>query len=155
MYYLTEAFSAAASMARAAANFQDQIGCFMMRAMTDSAFLTPSTQFIESRNMQGAADIYQWAVGRGQNWLINTLQENGQNGGVKPDFKRGFIDIVRPALPFLARVNWTSPAVLVTAFAAAAIATAYTLGTGHHHHGADLIGSLYSSTQRGPQLGKT
>lgn len=145
MHYLTEAFSAAASIYHAAVNLRHTAGCFMMRAMVDNTFLTPPAQFIPSKNMQKATDLCQWAVGRGQNWLLNTLQENGQNGGVKPDFKRGAIETAQAALPLLSRINWASPIMLGSLFAAAAIVASYTLaGT----HGADLLGSFYSSTQR-------
>lgn len=151
MHYLTEAFLAAASMYHAAAHLKEKIGFFMMRAMVDNTFLTPPAQLIPSQHMQKAADLSQWAVGRGQNWLLNTMQKHGQSGGVKPDFKKGFIEFVQTALPLLARVNWTSPAVIGTAFAAVAIAASYSLaGT----HGADLLGTVYSSTQRTPVLAK-
>lgn len=151
MHYLTEAFSAAASMYHAAVHLTDKAGYFMMRAMVDNTFLTPPAQLIPSQHMQKATDLCQWAVGRGQNWLLNTMQQHGQSGGVKPDLKRGFIEVAQTAMPLLSRINWASPAVVGTAFAVVAIAASYSLaGT----QGADLLGTIYSSTQRTPVLAK-
>lgn len=110
---LREAFTLACHGLQTINTIYDRAGCYFWRAMMDEKFLAVDHTRLKSGPLRDAAQTYDWAKGKAQNYLYKDILHKGATGNVgpKPNYKPVLIKAFQTAAPYLARVNIANPTV--------------------------------------------